>query len=408
MVFIDLPERRTRPTAAAGLASAPSVRVLGIEVTQAIQNMSHDVRLIAGKAAVVRVYLAPHGVASQLHVRGEIVVSAGLGVPGTYVASENELLLDPAAHPALEEQRRDAALSLNFHLPEPPAGPMKVHLKRVSLVGGNDLRIDSAGGERHVVFTSGPILKVRALGIRYVDRRQNPAPNFSPDPTHFEHLRSYLTRAYPVARVEWSQAVIDAPANFAPPFSGQPLPNGFDPLWWALLGMLHQHLLTIRQADIGGGWDPRTHYYGLVSDHAGFFRGAANDVPTAPAPNTVAVGPCGKPRQGFWDNDLSYGDWYGAHELAHTFGRFHPGFCDQSKEDLEFPHADGQISDAAQDCIGFDVGDAALDLPMRAYPRETWADFMTYCDRQWVSKYTYDGLYDRLLAEEAQFQPTHG
>ena len=36
------------------------------------------------------------------------------------------------------------------------------------------------------------------------------------------------------------------------------------------------------------GWDPRTHYYGLVSDDSGFFRGAANNVPSAPAPNTVA------------------------------------------------------------------------------------------------------------------------
>ena len=26
-----------------------------------------------------------------------------------------------------------------------------------------------------------------------------------------------------------------------------------------------------------------------------------------------------------------------------------------------------------------------------------------YCDRQWVCKYTYDGIYDRLVAEDAQF-----
>ena len=30
---------------------------------------------------------------------------------------------------------------------------------------------------------------------------------------------------------------------------------------------------------------------------------------------------------------------------------------------------------------------------------------MTYCDWQWVSKYTYDGIFDRLVAEDAQFAP---
>jgi hypothetical protein len=227
----------------------------------------------------------------------------------------------------------------------------------------------------------------------------------TPDATHFDHLRSYLTRAYPAAGIEWSQAVIDAPANFVPPFSGPTLPDGSDPLWYALLGILHQHMLTIRQADMDVGWDPRTHYYGLISDHSGFFRGAANDVPAAPAPNTIAVGPCGKAGPDYWDTDGSYGDWYGAHELAHTFGRLHPGFCDQSHDDPNFPHANGTIFDAAQDCIGFDVGDPALNVPMTAYPHESWSDFMTYCDRQWVSKYTYDGLFDRLVAEDGQFAP---
>lgn len=408
MVFIDLPRRRRRAAAAGAGAAGPSVRVLGIEVTQAIQNMAHDVRLIAGKAAAVRVYLAPRGVSSNLRVRGEIVVSAAPGAPGAYVPSANEIVLRASKHPALGAQRRDAALSLNFLLPDPPAGPMTVRLKRVSGLAGAELAVAPDGNVRQVGFASAPVLRVRALGIRYGDPRQNPPPHHAPDPTHFAHLRSFLTRAYPVSRVEWNQAVIDAPANFVPPFSGPTLPNGFDPLWWTLLGILHQHMLTIRQADMDAGWDPRTHYYGLVSDHAGFFRGAANDVPTASAPNTIAVGPCGRAGAGFWDDDGSYGDWYGAHELAHTFGRFHPGFCGQGNDDDRFPHAKGHISDAGQDCIGFDVGDPALDLPMRAYPREAWADFMTYCDRQWVSKYTYDGLYDRLVAEETQFAPRIG
>jgi hypothetical protein len=406
MVFVDLPRRRRRRASAAAATAGLSVRVLGIEVTQAIQNMAHEVRLIGGKSAVVRVYLATSGVSSNLRVRGEIVVSAAPDAPGSYIASANEVVLRSTGHPALTAQRRDAALSLNFLLPDPPAGPMTVRLKRISRAAGDEVPVALGDNERQVDFGSAPVLRIRTLGLRYVDPRQNPAPRFAPDPTHFAHLRSYLTRAYPVSRVEWSQAVIDAPANFVPPFSGPTLPGGFDPLWWTLLGILHQHMLTIRQSDMDAGWDPRTHYYGLVCDQSDFFRGAANAVPPAPAPNTIAVGPCGKPKTGSWDSDGSYGDWYGAHELAHTFGRNHPGFCqNQGRVDAQFPHSNGHISDAGQDCVGFDVGDSALNLPMRAYPREDWSDFMTYCERQWVSKYTYDGIYDRLVAEEAQFAP---
>ena len=42
---------------------------------------------------------------------------------------------------------------------------------------------------------------------------------------------------------------------------------------------------------------------------------------------------------------------------------------------------------------------------MRVYAHEDWHDVMTYCDQQWISKYTYDGIFDRLAAEGVQFAP---
>jgi hypothetical protein len=123
MVFIDLPSRRRRGPAAEAGGVVPGIRVLGIEVTQAIQNMAHDVRLLAGKAAVVRIYLEPQGLAANASVRGEIVVSAGPAAPGTYIASANATVQRAAGHPGLAAQRRDAALSLNFVLRAPPGRP---------------------------------------------------------------------------------------------------------------------------------------------------------------------------------------------------------------------------------------------------------------------------------------------
>jgi hypothetical protein len=42
---------------------------------------------------------------------------------------------------------------------------------------------------------------------------------------------------------------------------------------------------------------------------------------------------------------------------------------------------------------------------MQACPHEQWADFMTYCDWQWISKHTYDGLHQRLVDEDQLFRP---
>jgi hypothetical protein len=411
MTFIDLSKRRRRWKVTAGPGGTPvGVRILGFEATQAIQNMAHGVRLIAGKPVVVRVYLEPPSLSTNLRVRGEIVVAARPGAPGAYIASSNEVTLRAVQHPGLAEQRRNADLSLNFLVKKTQVGAMAVMLKRLSAVsGGEDFPILPEGNDLQVTLSAAPVLRVRALGIRYIDGKTEPPEQNAPDAAQFNHLRSYLRRVFPVSAIEWSQAVIAAPKNFVPPFLGPKLPDGFDPLWDALRKILHRYMLIIRQADMNSGWDPRTHYYGLVSDKSGFFRGAANDVPAAPAPHTVAAGPCGVPPKGHWDNDLSYGDWYGAHELAHTFGRKHPGFCDmQSKDDPLYPHSDGAISDAAEDCVGFDTGDPTLSIPMRAYPPEHWCDFMTYCDQQWISKYTYDGIYERLMLEDKQFSPQQG
>jgi hypothetical protein len=128
-----------------------------------------------------------------------------------------------------------------------------------------------------------------------------------------------------------------------------------------------------------------------------------------PNPSVVAVGPVGDPKQypSFgWDTDSSYGDWYGSHEISHTFGRFHPGFCNQDASDTTFPTADGRIGDVANgDMVGLDIGDSALNLPMRPMANETCHDIMTYCDNQWISAYSYQAILKRLVEEDTAFQP---
>ncbi len=45
------------------------------------------------------------------------------------------------------------------------------------------------------------------------------------------------------------------------------------------------------------------------------------------------------------------------------------------------------------------MGDPAHQIPLQALPGVVWHDLMTYCDYQWLSSFTYQGIRDRLVAE---------
>jgi len=128
---------------------------------------------------------------------------------------------------------------------------------------------------------------------------------------------SWLKRAYPIAELVSERAILD---------------GGDQGLTVDQLNCnnVNAVLSVIRVKD--SGIDPRTHYYGLVPDDVGFMPGCSSGIPQKPDPSVVASGPSGKPqdlrRLGFFlDTDGSYADFYAGHELAHTFGRYHPGFC---------------------------------------------------------------------------------
>ncbi len=131
------------------------------------------------------------------------------------------------------------------------------------------------------------------------------------------------------------------------------------------------------------------------------------DEPSLPFPRgfatgNVSAGPTGTGTWG-WDNDGSYGDWYMGHEVGHNAGRAHPSqgnSCGHSASDPNFPYANAAIGTGSM--WGFDVGDIGLNsvLTPRVYPNSTWRDMMSYCDRQWISDYTYEGIYDFLSSQQ--------
>ncbi|MGH8933049.1 MAG: hypothetical protein ACRDZO_21090 [Egibacteraceae bacterium] len=367
-----------------------TVHLDGIEVTQAVQDMAHSVPLIAGKATVVRVYLSlDPGGDRAVTVGGELELHRGGGGPARYLPAMGTVPLDPSASPTLAERRGSIALSLNFRLSPADAvpGPLLLRVGRVTdaMVGRRLALVEAPEVQSTITveFVESPPLRLRVIGMRYTGRD---GQSRSPRALDFALLQSWLARAYPVATVESTQIVTEIP--HAPPLE---------------CGQVNALLAGTRNLDVATGVDPRTHYLGLVSDAEAteFMRGCSSGTPAAADPTVVASAPAGVPRDGFaWDADGSYADWYGAHELAHTFGRLHPGFgAGQNREDVLFPFPNGQISDG-DTYVGFDVGDPSLGLPARALPGERWHDVMTYRTDQWISAHTYEGIRDRLIEED--------
>jgi hypothetical protein len=351
-------------------------------VTQAIQTLDNAVPLVAGKATVARVYLSCHQ-APGMTVRG-ILRAQRLGTLPVDVASIADTFLDAANAGNPNAMRKDINLSLNFVLPAAllAEGPLSLSLDSLIDTATGTLLQVAFNSPSTVHFGASYPLRVRVLAVRYNQQ----GSTFVATANDLQHLRSWLGRAYPVAvaDVVWSSGTIDA--NNQGPF---------------FANVMNAQLAAIRAQDIAAGVDKRTHYYGMVADGGFFMRGEASGIPGQPDPSVVASGPTGPDSWG-WDFDGSYGDWYGGHELGHTFGRFHPGSaCGESSDDPNYPYIFGQLANYDAGCVGFDVGDAALGIAMAAYPGTAWHDVMTYCNNQWLSDYTYHRIRSRLAVEDA-------
>ena len=378
----DLLERIADDAASPGEAAGPAeVVVDGIEVTQAVQDHLNSVPLVAGKRTVVRVYLSY--AAGPASVRGVLRVGRVPSGPWFGIAPIGPAALDPSRSgsslAALLSRRHELGTSLNFVLPASLAtGTIAIRLGSARTAAGY-LPL-APRPDTTVTFAPAAPLRIHVAKIRYT--QTGSTTEHLASTLDIDLIRSWLRRAYPVASVSLTTTTIDAPHSA--PFNA---------------AEINATLIALRAADVAGGTDRRTHYYGLVDDAGGFMRGLASAIPSGPAPGTVASGPTGSLTFG-WDADGSYGDWYTGHELGHTFGRRHAEFCG-AVGGGPYPYANGQLSNADGRFVGLDVGDPAVAIPMRALPGPAWHDVMSYCDNQWLSSFTYDGIRTRLAAEDA-------
>jgi hypothetical protein len=377
-------------------AQPSTITVRKIELVQAVQDAAGSVPLIGGKATIVRVYVTCVG--PRTSIRARLLVQGPTGEKLGILASGNAINIDPSqtANQAISSINR----TLNFVLIDRMTQPGSLVLKLQDIVdsrSGQKLQCDNCDSfQSNKTFQPSVSLLVRIVLFSYIRN----SPPIIPQDADVLNLKSWLGRAYPISNLQVSTEVAQLPGDFD--FS---------------CNMANAVLAVLRANDIKSGMDPKTHLIGLVSNKSDYMAGCSSGLPTLrPDPSVVASAPSGRsndppslvPINRERGSSRTFADWYGAHELAHTFGRLHPGKCADNSSDDPVPVYDdrGNIAKDSE-AFAYDVGDdsdAMKSANMLIRPRfmsGTHAtELMTYCDQpNWPSVYTYKGIYERLNAE---------
>jgi len=359
------------------------MRSPGIEVNQGVQDLNNSTTLIANKRTVVRGY--PQSRSGTFYsVPGRLYVYRGATFMGTLAPSNSGGAINVKSSP----DRNQLNDGYYFDVPTGWLGTGNVTfqcevntpLKYADYNYGNDL------GSVTVNFHASPAMNLLMVDVPYWSGGVvQHVRNFDR-----QRLEAWLRNAYPINSLSVKWAYLD------PPYGSLPDAGTVDnDLFWDKFWNPFKFFP-----------DPYARYYGMAIDTGGFMRGLAAGIPS-----TIAAGPTGP--SGGWDTDGSYGDWYGGHELGHTYGRAHvrgapyagPGGCgDEAGPDGSYPYGSGKISPgtspwATNTKYGLDWSAGSLRLIT-----PDWYDVMTYCVPEWISDYTYNHIYSRMIAEKPVMQ----
>jgi hypothetical protein len=377
-----------------------NMRLSNIEVTQAIQDPANSIPLIARKRTVARVTAISDGpnvanVSARLYRLNSVgVIIDGPLFPWYPGASSSAITVRSAP------DRADQSHTFNFDLPPSwVSSPGQLRL-RATL---NEPKYPPESSYSDNTLDVGPLtlntsgrLQSNVVGFGY----RVGSTTYWPSATQDMHqLYSWVRRAFPLASTPGYH--LDSTPGFRPrqfwifdeglgpevarstarcinTYQDNPSTpeNEEGDRNFCGSDRMHARMNQMRSEYSLGS----QYIYGMVSDGYDFVRGYQS--------GPQASGPTGPDTWG-WDDDGSYGDWYGAHEIGHTVGRAH------SFGDASYPHPNQNIGTSTM--WGTDVGDTGLNprLKRRIYPGtgdNAWHDVMSYSDKQWISDYTYNGI----------------
>jgi hypothetical protein len=214
-----------------------------------------------------------------------------------------------------------------------------------------------------------PVLKVRFVPVRYEGDGSGRLPML--DPKTVEEYRRTLFKLYPVSAVE-----IDVRSELSWPLQVWADGSGWDRL-----------LSAVMETRADDAADDDVYYVGIVSpapSRGEFCSGGGCVLGLAPLAELSDVDSRVAMVLGY---EAHSGDGTLPQELAHAMGRGHAPCGVRQGLDRAYPYGDATIG-----VFGWDLLDKKIHDP-----EGSSRDFMSYCHPAWISDYTFDGLYQRML-----------
>lgn len=353
------------------LHGAPGLSIEQIAIYQGLkrplvvdgQTVESDIPLIAGRDALLRVYVATDDAYDGEPVTGRLLIDGqDVCAEATFDGYIEEPELDSTLNFEVPGELIDDSIEWSVELLQEVDPEAANAAARYPLTGTATTRIDGAANTFRLLIAP----------FQYDFDGSGRLPDLSD--AAIERIREHFLKLYPVSEVE---VTVREPH----PWSSEIKPDGDG---WAAVGFA---LLTMRDQD---GTPDDVYYYGYFQPtdsfgeycHFGCQLGVTllNDEP--PDVGTVelrlALG-------------VGYGDeaaWTAVHELGHAHGRAHspcgpPGNM-PTGIDPDYPHEGAAIGPWGYDLVEHELVD----------PDEV-TDFMGYCDQQWISDYTWRAIYER-------------
>ncbi|MCB0105903.1 MAG: hypothetical protein KDE53_08335, partial [Caldilineaceae bacterium] len=263
-------------------------------------------------------------------------------------------------------------------------------------------------------------LRLQLYNVVYSKTVGNTTNWYKATDTQLAEIEDWLRRAYPISTLNSHRTETTLPETAIYRWVKDDKGNN---VYQLQADLVNQRLTLVR--NIEQAYNPnfirQARYYGVATDASGdFMRGLGGGfIASGPTGNAATSG------WGWWDKDnTSYGDWYAGHEIGHTWNRGHPaaaGYvdkdnpgCGQNRVDFNYPYPNAVIGgDYRFIRLGLSgpFGNQWLILPPNRYYGfdiflrgqvvygPDWTDVMSYCDKQWISDYTYNGIRAQLQAE---------
>jgi hypothetical protein len=334
--------------------------------------------IIQGRDALLRVFFAPkpdwqpHRIAARVTLQPGQGAAQTLEIQGTPGAASSDGDLNSSANFDIPAALLDGALSLRVELLDVVAGQ-----------GDTTGTAWPAEGLRALAekSTNGPF-RFKVFPIRYDADGSGRLPALGDEEQ--KDIRYAFLKQYPISGIEFE-------VGEQIPWTSKVSPNGSG--WQSLL----QKLVSMRAKEKS----PNIYYYGLFMP--------SNSLASYCSQGCVAgltlISPGSDDPSLRTSIGLGYNDNQSLntilHEIGHAHRRIHApcGPFGQLPDQIDpkFPYKTGKIG-----VWGYDLLDKQLKDPVK------FADFMGYCEPTWVSDYTFNALFNRVVQLNNQAAFVHG